>query len=160
VPSSTVRPLLLIVTLLIVPLSLADAQSAGGEDAERVAVIRELLAVTRTADQVMTVIEASVPAQRAANPKIPAVFWDRFLAQARSRRGEFIDSVVPLYARSFDLADLKAMVALYKSPFGQRLLAMQPKLTQESMVIGQRWGTRIGAEIGQQLAAEGVQIQP
>ena len=71
-----------------------------------------------------------------------------------------MDSVIPLYARSFDMADLRAMLELYKSPFGQRLLEVQPKLVQESMVIGQRWGARIGAEIGQQLAAEGVQIQP
>jgi hypothetical protein len=28
------------------------------------------------------------------------------------------------------------------------------------MMAGQKWGMRLGAEIGQELAAEGIQIQP
>ena len=43
---------------------------------------------------------------------------------------------------------------------GQRLLETQPGLMRESMQIGQRWRARLVAEIGQQLAAEGVTIQP
>jgi uncharacterized protein len=160
VRSSVLRLLVILVILWFARLVGAEAQSGGGASADKATVIRELLSVTHAADQVLAVVEASVPAQRAANPRIPAIFWDRFLAQARSRRGEFVDSVIPLYARSFDIADLRAMLELYKSPFGQRLLEVQPELVQESMVIGQRWGARIGAEIGQQLAAEGVQIQP
>lgn len=158
--SSLLRLLAILAALWFARIAGAEAQSGGGANADKVTVIRELLAVTRAADQVLAVVEASVPAQRAANPRIPSVFWDRFLVQTRSRRGEFVDSVIPLYARSFDVADLRAMLELYKSPFGQRLLEVQPKLVQESMVIGQRWGARIGAEIGQQLVAEGVQIQP
>jgi hypothetical protein len=160
VRSSVLRLIVILAIPLFARLAGAEAQSGGGASADKVTVIRELLSVTHAADQVLAVVEASVPAQRAANPRIPAIFWDRFLAQARRRRGEFVDSVIPLYARSFDMADLRAMLELYKSPFGQRLLEVQPKLVQESMVIGQRWGARIGAEIGQQLAAEGVQIQP
>jgi hypothetical protein len=135
----------------------AQAEQAGG--AEKAAVIREILDVTHATEQVVTMIEAGVALQRNANPRVPAVFWDRFLAQARRRQGEFIDSLVPVYARAFDVADLKAMLELYKSPFGQRLLAAQPKVAQESMALGQRWGALIGAQVGQQLAAEGVQMQ-
>ncbi len=138
----------------------AQAQTGSMPDPGKVAVIRQILEVTRAADQVIGVIEASVPAQRASNPRIPAVFWDRFLVQARERRGEFVDSVVPLYSRTFTLAELNALLAFYRSPFGQRLLEVQPVIMQESMQLGQRWGARIGAEIGQQLAAEGVRIQP
>jgi hypothetical protein len=154
------RRLLLIVPLALWPLPLATAQTGAAPEAQKVALIRELLEVTHAADQVVLAIETSVPMQRAANPRIPGVFWDRFLAAARARRGELVDSVIPIYSRSFDLADLKAMLELYQSPFGQRLLQAQPKLAQESMLVGQRWGTRMGAEIGQQLAAEGVRIEP
>lgn len=154
------RRLVVVLPLVLCPLSLATAQNGATADAQKVALIRELLEVTHAADQVVLAIETSVPMQRAANPKIPGVFWDRFLAAARARRGEFVDSVVPLYSRSFDLADLRAMLDLYRSPFGQRLLQAQPKLAQESMLVGQRWGTRMGAEIGRQLAAEGIQVGP
>jgi hypothetical protein len=42
---------------------------------------------------------------------------------------------------------------------GQRLLEVQPDLTRDAMMAGQKWGMRLGAEIGQELAAEGIQIQ-
>ena len=41
-----------------------------------------------------------------------------------------------------------------------RLLEVQPDLTRDAMLAGQKWGMRLGAEIGQELAAEGIQIQP
>jgi uncharacterized protein len=138
----------------------AQAQTAPPAGSEKTAVIRQILDVTHTADQAVGAIEASVPAQRASNPRIPAVFWDRFLIQARQRRGEFVDSLVPLYSRTFELAELQALLQFYQSPLGQRLLEAQPGLMRESIQLGQRWGARIGAEIGEQLAAEGVQIQP
>ena len=138
----------------------ATGQSAAPAGTEKTALIRQILHVTNAADQVVGAIEATVPVQRASNPRIPAVFWDRFLVQARERRGEFLDSLVPLYSRTFEVTELNMLLQFYQSPLGQRLLATQPELMRESVQIGQRWGARIGAEIGQQLAAEGVQIQP
>jgi hypothetical protein len=104
-------------------------------------------------------METSVPIQRASNPKIPNVFWDRFLAAARERKGEFLDSMIPLYNRTFTEAELKGLLQFYQSPLGQRLLQVQPDLIRESMQLGQRWGSRLGAEIGRQLAAEGVKLE-
>jgi Uncharacterized protein conserved in bacteria (DUF2059) len=109
---------------------------------------------------VVLAIETSVPMQRAANPRIPGVFWDRFLAAARARRGELVDGVIPIYGRSFDLADLKAMLELYQSPFGNGCCRPSRSSRRSPCWSGQRWGTRMGAEIGQQLAAEGVRIEP
>jgi len=150
----------LLAALLIGSGRVAAGQRAAPTAAEKTALIRQILQVTRAADQVVGAIEATVPAQRAGNPRIPSVFWDRFLAQARERRGEFLDSLVPLYSRTFGMAELQALLQFYQSPLGQRLLETQPGLMQESVQIGQRWGARLGAEIGAQLAAEGVQIQP
>jgi uncharacterized protein len=154
------RHFLLLAGVLLFLGNSLQAQTTAAADPQKVLVIREILRVTRAAEQVTSAIETGVPAQRAANPRIPSVFWDRFLTQTRARREEFVDSLIPLYSRSFELADLKAMLELYQSPFGQRLLRVQPQVMQESMLLGQRWGSRIGFEIGQQLAAEGVRIQP
>ncbi len=41
-------------------------------------------------------METALPAQRASNPRIPAVFWDRFAERARSRRSEFVELLVPI----------------------------------------------------------------
>src|SRR5688572_27165321 len=68
---------------------------------EKEAAIRRILAVTKTADLILTTIEAGLPAQGAANPGIPAVFWDRFAARARAESRTLIDSLVPIYDRLF-----------------------------------------------------------
>jgi len=108
------------------------------------------------ADQVFNVMEAGLPAMRQATPDVPALFWDRFVAQARARRQELLAALVPLYARTFELSELEALVQFYKSPLGQRLIDVQPVLARESMQVGQSWGARIGADVGQQLEREGV----
>ena len=156
----SMRSLILVAALFVLSGARLPAQSRASADSQKVVLIRKILDVTHAAEQMTSAIETSVPMQRAANPRIPPVFWDRFLTQTRARRGEFVDSLIPLYSRSFELADLKAMLDLYQSQFGQRLLKIQPQVMQESMQLGQRWGARVGADIGQQLASEGVRIQP
>jgi len=125
-------------------------------DPQRAAVIGQLLDATHAADQVFNVMEAGLPAMRQATPDVPALFWDRFVAQARARRQELLAALVPLYARTFELSELEALVQFYKSPLGQRLIDVQPVLARESMQVGQSWGARIGADVGQQLEREGV----
>lgn len=129
-------------------------------DSAKAALIRELLARTQAADQAIVVMEASLPAQRLSNPRIPAVFWDRFLAEARARRGELIDMIGVVYERHFTTEEIRQLLQFYDTPLGRKLLAAQPTIAQESLQAGQQWGQRIGAAVGAQLAAEGVVITP
>ena len=143
---------------VLVPAPVAAQTPA--PDARKTAVIRQLLDVLHAADLMVGAMEANIPAQRAAAAAggLPPVFWDRRLAAARARRGELLDALVPVYARAYDLSELEGLVAFYKSPLGQRVIALQPGLLQESTEAGQVWGERIGAAVGEQLAREGVQL--
>jgi hypothetical protein len=105
-------------------------------------------------------IEAGLPAQRAANPNIPAAFWDRFAARVRNERGTLIDSLVPIYDRLFNVDELKELLRFYQTPFGKRFIAASPDLARESILAGQRWGFVIGQEIGAQLQREGLVPRP
>ena len=136
------------------------SRSDGAADTAKIALIRQVIAATRAADQAVLAMETGLPAQRAANPRIPAVFWDRFAERGRTRRGEFVELLVPVYDQRFSPAELRDLLAFYQSPLGRRLLEVQPDLTRDAMLAGQKWGMQLGAEIGQELAAEGVQIQP
>ena len=154
-----------IVSVLVAVVALyagrADAaQAPAADDSEKAQVVHQILDVTRAADQVITVIEAAIPTQRAALPAIPAVFWDRLLEQVRQRRGELIDTMVPVWTSTFSLEELKGLLQFYQTPLGKRLLDAQPVLVREAMAAGQRWGSQIGADIGRQLAAEGVKVGP
>ena len=119
----------------------ARAQTASPPDTAKVRLIRKLVATAHLTDQALQVIEQAIPAQRVANPRIPAEFWDRFLTQARVRRGELEDAYVALYDRNFTTAELRGMIAFYESPIGKRFLEVQPVLMREGMVMGQEWGT-------------------
>jgi hypothetical protein len=133
----------------------ARAQTAAQPDAEKTRLARQLVATAHLADQAMQVIEQAIPTQRAANPRIPAEFWDRFIAQARARRGELEEEYVKLYDRNFTSAELKGMIAFYESPIGKRFVEVQPTLMREGMAMGQEWGTRIGSDVGRSMVSEG-----
>ena len=150
------RTLLLCATLLAAA-SAVQAQTRGGTiDSAKVAVIRQILDVTHAADQMLAAMEATIPAQRASNPAIPAVFWDRFVARAREKRGALLNALIPIYDRNFSTADLNELLRFYGTPAGKRLVAATPNIARESVQVGQHWGFVIGQEIGDQLRREGL----
>jgi uncharacterized protein len=138
----------------------ARAQTASPTDTAKVRLVRQFIAKARLTEQAMQVIEQSLPAQRAANPRVPAEFWDKFLEQARARRGELEDGYVALYSRNFTSAEIKGLIAFYDSPIGKRFVEVQPVLMREGIALGQEWGTRIGADVGRTLSAEGAKAGP
>lgn len=133
-----------------------DALGQPGQPSEKERIIRRILEVTRTADAMLVTMEAALPTQRASNPNIPAVFWDRFIARARAERGALIDSIVPVYDRHFTVEELREVLRFYETPVGRRMMLAMPDIMRESMVVGQRWGFVIGQEIGEQLRKEGL----
>ncbi len=140
------------------PLS-AHAQTASPPDTAKLRLTRRLVIAAHLTDGAMQVIEQTLPTQRASNPRIPAEFWDRFLEQARARRGELEEGYVQLYDRNFTAAEIRGMLAFYESPIGKRFVEVQPALMREGMAMGQEWGTRIGSDVGRSLLAESVKTQ-
>ena len=128
-------------------------------DSAKVSVIRQLLSETHAVDVAVSAMETSLPAQRAANPRIPAVFWDRMTAAVHKRIGDLENILIVVYDRHFSIEELQQILAFYRSPVGQKLMSEQPALVRESMLAGQEWGGRLGAEVAQQLAAEGIKIE-
>lgn len=51
---------------------------------------------------------------------------------------EMITEIVPLYARHFTLAEIKAMTVFYKSPAGAKMLAVMPRVQAEAMQATQK----------------------
>ena len=155
------RHALMVLTLaaaMTAPPALAQRRPASVDPA-KASTIRRLLELTGAARLAMSGMEAMVPAQRAANPQIPAAFWDAFLARARRELPQLVDSMVPIYASHFSQAELEQLVRFYESPLGKRLNEVQPLIVQESMETGQRWGATIGRAVGESLARGGVKPQ-
>ena len=148
----TVIASLFTLTALTAPLTAQQGQSP---EAAKIATTRRLLELTGAAQLSVRAMEVMVPAQRAANPQIPAAFWDAFMVRARRDVPQLVDSLAPIYAAHFTQAQLDELVRFYESPVGRHLTEVQPLITQESFEVGQRWGALIGRAVAESLAQGG-----
>ena len=156
---STVRRLIAItLTALAVAMPLGAQQTRAPVDSATTATIRRLLDLIGAAPLALRSMEAMIPAQRAASPQVPAVFWDAFLDRARRNISHLVDEMVPIYAAHFTPAQLSELVRFYESPLGRHLAEVQPLVAQESMQAGQRWGGAIGRVVAESLSRAGVDL--
>ncbi|WP_306391204.1 DUF2059 domain-containing protein [Telluria beijingensis] len=51
---------------------------------------------------------------------------------------EMMAEIGPLYARNYTVDELKQLTAFYRTPLGQKMLALSPRLAAESMAVGQK----------------------
>jgi hypothetical protein len=69
------------------------------------------------------------------------------------------EDVARVYAARFTAPDLKAMIAFYQTPAGQKFGKESPVAAAEADQIARRWGTRIGEDmtdaVNRELAAQG-----
>jgi hypothetical protein len=145
---------------VVVPSAARGQTASAPTDPAKLQLIRQLLVKVRVTDQSLLAMEQQIPAQRAANPRVPAEFWERFMAEARARRGELEDGYAALYDRHFSAAEIRELLAFYDTPIGKRFLEVQPVLMREGIALGQEWGSRVGAEVGRTMGGEGTRPGP
>ena len=141
------------------PTGAAQTAAPAPADSARTALARQVLEAMNAGGAMLQGIELGIPMQKAANPRIPDVFWTEFLAKARREMPGFIERAVPIYASRFSLQELEQLLAFYRSPVGRRLASESPALSAEMAKIGQLWGIELGADTAKELAAKGVMIQ-
>jgi hypothetical protein len=132
------------------------ASASRPADSEKVALIREIIAITNVAETTRRGMTLGLEAQRMAQPNIPAVFWDEFLRRAESDIDKFLEMVIPIYDRHFTTSELQELLRFYKTRLGQQLVAKLPLIMEESTRAGQDWGMRLGEEVGRDLVARGL----
>ncbi len=147
------------IALLVGVGSLAVSGLARSQvSADKTVLIHRLLDLTKAADLAVAAMEVAIPAQRAANPRIPKEFWDEFAARARRDMPRFIEMLVPVYDAHFSKPQLEQLVAFYQSPLGRHLTKVQPEIAVQSAQAGQKWGAELGVAVGQDLAKRGVKM--
>jgi uncharacterized protein len=120
-------------------------------DAATSAAARRLLVASGATRLVISSMESMIASQREANPQIPAAFWDAFMAHAKRDTTRLMDMLVPIYAAHLTQTDLEELIKFYQSPAGQRFIAAQPRIVQESQQAGQSWGEMIARLVGDSL---------
>lgn len=146
------------ISLMAIVMMTAFATSASAQqttlDAAGIAAARNLLKISGSVDAMIAAMRASLPAQRAQMPDLPAEFWTQFEERMVRQAPELADSIAVIYAQKFSVAEMKEISAFYGSAVGRKMVSTQPAIIAESSILGQRWGGRIGEEIGKTLFGE------
>jgi hypothetical protein len=132
----------------------ARAQGSPAPDRERLAAAHELMVVAGSAQKFDAVVpfmmqrltKAFVELAPQAEKQIQSVM-DEMLKRFSARKGELIEEIAGLFAEKLTLEEIRELTRFYSTGVGAKFIAMQPELTQRSLVMGQRWGEKIGSEI-------------
>jgi hypothetical protein len=68
-------------------------------------------------------------------------------ADLAPRLGELTSEVAKLYANHFTEAELKELLAFYKTPVGTKLITEQPKVGEEGLKFAQAWANNLSDEV-------------
>ena len=153
---------LLGLALFALPLSPLRAQEpapAPAVDSVRLGLARELLEVTEADQAFYRGVELTLPGQKAANPRIPEVFWTEFMQRIKDGLPGFTARVAPIYAARLTADDLRAIIAFYRTPAGQHFAREQVDLARGLMEEGQKWGAEVAAQVATDLAERGIFLQ-
>ena len=62
------------------------------------------------------------------------------VSEALQGKDGLINRLVPIYAKHYSHAEIKGLIAFYKTALGRKSIEISPVLAQESYAIGQDWG--------------------
>lgn len=113
--------------------------------------IRTLLQLTGAGDLALQNMVVVLDQMKAVRPDIPDEFWVAFRAEMRGE--ELVEVLVPVYASHFSREEVRAMIAFYRTPVGQKLIAETPALTADAMAVGQEWGRALAIGVVQKMQA-------
>jgi pyruvate-formate lyase-activating enzyme len=80
-------------------------------------------------------------------------FWDDFKKEVKAE--DIVNLVIPVYEKHYSEQDIEQLIIFYKSPIGQKTIAVTPLITHESMIAGQKLGTEIGKKVIEKLKENG-----
>ena len=107
--------------------------------------VKQLMQKVGAGDMSVQMMNQMIPALKQMIPDAPETFWTDFVAELDA--GEMEDLIIPIYQKYLTEEDVVAINSFYDSLAGMKLISVQPKIMQESMIIGQQWGQEIAARV-------------
>lgn len=123
-------------------------------DPAKEADIRQLLDLTKASamvTQLMGGMEQGIkPLMTSALPageyreKLVDLFFVKFHSKIES--SNFVDLVVPVYDKYYTREEIDGLIQFYKTPLGQKMVAIAPKLSADLQAEGRKWGQQMGSD--------------
>jgi hypothetical protein len=107
--------------------------------------VHELMTLTGADHLKNQVMAGMIPYVQQAMPFMPADVLDEF--QARMGKADFEPMMVQAYQKHLSTEDAAQLIAFYKTPTGQRVIAALPAVVRETQEGGARMGQQIMGEV-------------
>lgn len=125
---------------------------AHAQESQKQKDIRKLLKMTGSGELGTQVMTQMIGSMKKMMPNVPEKFWTDFMKEVHT--DELVDLIVPIYDRNLTHEDVKELIKFYDSPTGKKFVAVLPKITQESMVVGEKWGRELAQRMLQKLQSQ------
>jgi uncharacterized protein len=137
----------------------ARAQSpARSSETQKQKDIRKLLKITGSGELGTQVMGQMIGNMKKAMPQVPDKFWADFMKEVHT--DELVDLIVPVYDRKLTQGDVTELIHFYESPTGKKFVSVLPKITQESMGVGEKWGRELAMKVMTKLQTQPSQPSP
>ena len=136
----------------------AQGVSAQTADAAKAKDIRRLMEVTHAIASGLSGVREGIVTARKTMPQMPERFWQELEKEAEKefRSESFLSEMAAVYDRHLTGEDIKALIAFYETPVGQKAVKVLPQVLSEAGEIGGRRGEQMGLRVAERLRAEGV----
>lgn len=125
-------------------------------DADYATSLKKMFRASGTEESYQAAIKQMFTMFKEQSPNVKASVWDEYENEfLHTSINELVEMLVPVYKKYMSIDDLEAMIKFYETPVGQKYAKSTPLIMRESMEIGQKWGERIGEEIGHKLKEKG-----
>jgi len=140
---------------------LAGAAMAQQPSAGAVAAARELVELKGGAQMfepvVMGMVEQTKGALLQTNPQLSKDLNEvgtQLRTEFSPKRDELMLEAAKRYAQRFSEAELKELVAFYKTPTGKKMQAQEPLVLDETFNFIKQWGPRVAEDVMNRYRAE------
>jgi uncharacterized protein len=89
-------------------------------------------------------------------PEVPQEVWEKL--REKFDTGELLNLEIPIYEKYYTLKDVEGLIAFYKSPLGQKVLANQGDIMRDSMAVGMQYGRSVAEKVIHDLQQKGYKV--
>ncbi len=107
--------------------------------------IYEYLEVTGASKMSVQITQQMILSFKDSYSNVEEKFWDEFLKEIDVDGMTKI--IVPIYDKYFTEEDIDQLIIFYKTPLGQKMLELHPKISLDAMEAGKIWGQEIAEKI-------------
>ena len=142
------------------PQAVAPIKASGSpsgllaNDPEKYKMIIEMMEYMQTSHFAEDMMAQTFSAMKSSVPGVPDSFWADF--QKKVSANDLQERLIAIYDRYFTKDDLKAALAFYQTPSGQKMLSEMPALVRDSMAAGQEWSRKTGEQAAKELDQRGL----